>query len=130
MHSKVAAAMLIAILPLAVGAQTVWVFPDVYQSPGEVVVAGTDAGQRSLQRQQEMEDRRRQQEVDRQERLERMELQREMDHARREIAEQRKQLQHLSAKMELQRTAAQEQQIVETRVTSEPRSQSSTTTPH
>ena len=130
MHSKFAAAILLAILPLAVGAQTVWVFPDLYQSPGGAVVAGTEAGQRSLQRQQEMADRRRQQEVDRQERLERMELQREIDHERRQIAEQRKQLQQLSAKMESRRAAAQEQQSAGTRVTSEQRSQSPTTTLH
>jgi hypothetical protein len=127
MHSKFVAPILLAILPLAVGAQNVLVFSDLYQSLGAAVVAGTEAGQRSMQRQQEMEDRRRQQEFDRQERLERMELEREIDHQRRQIAEQRKQLQHLSVKMESQRAAAHEDQSAGTRVRSEPRLQSPTT---
>ena len=99
MHSKFVAPILLAILPLAVGAQTVWVFPELYQSPNGAVVTGTEAGQRSMRRQQEIEDHRRKQELDRQVRLQRTELRREIDHERRDIAQQRKQLQHLSAKM-------------------------------
>ena len=94
MDSKLAAAILLAILPLAVGAQP----PGPSQSPGRVVVAGAESGQRSMQRQQDLEERRSKQELDRQARLELMELQREMDRERRQIAEQRRQLQRLSAK--------------------------------
>jgi flagellar motility protein MotE (MotC chaperone) len=103
MHSKFAALILLAMLPLAAGAQTASVFPDAYQAPSGAVLAGTEVGHRSMQRQQAMEDRRRKQELDRQARLELMELQREMDHQRRESAEQREQLQHLSVKVQSQR---------------------------
>src|SRR5258708_33769577 len=110
MHSKFVAPILLAILPLAVGAQTVWVFPELYQSPNGAVVTGTEAGQRSMRRQQEIEDHRRKQELDRQVRLQRTELRREIDHERREMAPQPQQPQHLKAEMmEDQRAARQAQ---------------------
>jgi len=126
MCRKLAAPILLAILPLGVSAQTVWVIPDPYQSPGGSIVDGIEAGQRYMQRQQEMEDRRRQRELDRQEQLDRMERQREMDQEQREMAEQRRQLQQLRAEIESQRPAAQ-QQSTRAQATSEPRPQTSTT---
>jgi TolA-binding protein len=128
MYSKIAASILLLILPLGVGAQTVWVFPEPYQPPGGAVVDGIEAGQRYVQRQQEMEDRRRQRELDRQEQLERMERQREADQEQREMAEQRRQLQQLRAEIESRRAAAREPQSAGARATSEPPAQSPTTT--
>jgi TolA-binding protein len=128
MNSKIAALILLSILPLGVGAQTVWVFPDPYQSWGGAIVDGIEAGQRFMQRQQEMEDRRRQRDLDRQEQLERMERHREVDQEERDMAEQRRQLQQLRTEIESQRAAAREPQSAGARVTSTPPAQSPATT--
>jgi hypothetical protein len=109
MHSKFPALMLLATLPLAVGAQAGTqggaILPDPHRSAGAVVADGTEAG-RHLQQHQVMEDRRRHRNLGRLEQLELIEQQRETDHQRREGAEQRRQLQRVRAQMEMQRTAA------------------------
>jgi hypothetical protein len=84
---KIAAWMLLAALPLGADAQTVSV-------SGAPAIDAIEARQH-MQRQQQIEDRRRQREFYRQTRLERMERQREMERSQHAIAEQRRQLQQL-----------------------------------
>src|SRR5438552_16194372 len=106
MYVRLAAPILsIALLPLGLHAHSV--APDSYQSPGGAVVAGIEAEQRYMLREQEIEDRRRQREFDRREQLERMERRREMDRQQREMDHQRRQLLQLQAEIEAQRAAIQ-----------------------
>lgn len=107
MYVRLAASILLTVLPLALGAQTMSVLPDPSRSPGGAIANGTEAGQRHMQRAQEIEEKRRRSEFARQEQLERMEGQRQMDRRRRQVEEQRRQLLNLQAKSEAQRAAIQ-----------------------
>ena len=108
MYARLSATMLSIVLPLGLRAQTISVLPQPYKSPAAIVVAGIEADQRYMKREQEMEDHRRQQEFERREQLERMERRREMDRQQREAEHQRRQLLQLQAKA--QRAAIQQSQ--------------------
>lgn len=109
MRSRFFSLILLATLPMAVGAQTgtqtVQILPDPHRSAGGAVADATETGRR-LQQHQAMEDRRRHRNLNRLEQLELTEQQRETEHERRQIAAQRRQLQQVGAQMQLQRTAA------------------------
>ena len=107
MYVRLAASILLTVLPLALGAQTMSVLADPSRSPGGTIANGTEAGQRHMQRAQEVEEKRRRSEFARQEQLERKEGQRQMDRRRRQVEEQRRQLLNLQAKSEAQRAAIQ-----------------------
>jgi len=107
MYARLAASILLTVLPLALGAQTMSDLPDPARSSDGAAVNGTEAGQRHMQRAQETEAKRRRSEFARQEQLERMEGQRQMDRRRRQVEEQRRQLLNLQAKSEAQRAAIQ-----------------------
>ena len=93
MTLRLAASILAMVLPVALRAQTVGVIADPYRSPGTAVVAADlEAGQRNMQREVGMEDRRRQREFDRQEKLELAERQREIDRQQRAMKQQTRQL--------------------------------------
>jgi hypothetical protein len=103
MYVKLAAAILSIVLPLALRAHSI--SPSDRNQSGAAVVGGIEAGKREMHREQEMDDRRRQQEFDRRVQLERTELQREMDRQQRKEEQQRRQLLQLQAQSEAQRTA-------------------------
>ena len=123
MYVKLAASILSMLLPLGLRAQTIGVLPDLYPSPGGVIVetVGADAGQRYMQREQQIEERRRQRELDRLAQLERVEQRHEVDRQKREIADQRRQLLQLQAKIDAQRAAIPQTQGTGTKERAEPR---------
>jgi hypothetical protein len=107
MYARLATLILPVVLPLALHAQTVGVFPDPHQAPGRTVVADAGAGQRYMQREQQTQDRRGQQAFDYREKLELTERQRELDRQQRDIGQQRRQLLQLQAKIKAHQSATQ-----------------------
>jgi hypothetical protein len=107
MVARFAASILLIALPLALGTQSASAGQDAYQPLGSASASGTEAGQRHMQREEEMADRRRRSEFARLAQLERTEGQRQMERRRRQIEEQRRQLLNLQSKSEAQRAAIQ-----------------------
>jgi hypothetical protein len=121
MYIRLAALILSVLLPLALRAQTTSVLPDPHHAQSGVVVAGIEAGQGNIQREQQMQDRRGQREFERRKQLELMERQRELDRQQRKIEQQRRQLLQLQAESDAQRAAIHPSQSASTRGTPEAR---------